>query len=53
MWLKGEWWLKGSIEDESGIAEVKLGGMGGTSIKETDCTAESWSSAGTSGYVLN
>lgn len=54
MWLNGEWWLTGSVEDESGIAEIKIGGMGGNSIKAqcTPVAAGTWAN-GTSGYRLN
>lgn len=54
MWLNGEWWLTGSVEDESGISEIKIGGMGGTSIKN-QCTQVAkgiWDND-TYGYRLN
>ena len=53
MWLKGEWWLSGSIEDESGINDIK---MKGTSIKSDCGSEETWNSGKpeeTKGYIFN
>lgn len=53
MWLKGEWWLSGSIEDESGIYDIK---MKGTSIKSNCGSEQTWNAGQpeeTKGYIFN
>lgn len=40
MWLNGEWWLVGSVEDESGISSVKVGK---TDIISTNCEEKTYS----------
>ncbi|MBP3743751.1 MAG: Ig-like domain repeat protein [Treponema sp.] len=48
MWVKGEWYLEGSVEDENGIDDLSVTGGSGSLEK----TEESWSEAGTSGYTF-
>lgn len=47
MWLNGEWWLVGSVEDENDISELKINAVDVMSSFET----KDWTS--THGYLLN
>ena len=49
MWLNGEWWLSGSVEDESGINEVTVNN---SSIKASS-KAKTWDGGNLKGYVIN
>ena len=52
MWLNGEWWLVGSVEDEGGIDELKFDG---NDIK-SQSTAKNWpndENIKTKGYLIN
>ncbi len=49
MWLKGEWWLEGSVEDESGISSIT---MTNCSDFQTTAVADDGTWTGTSGYRI-
>lgn len=59
MWLNGEWWLSGSVEDESGISVLNIremqsnGTYGDYQDIKTSSTSKTFTAAGTSGYVIN
>lgn len=57
MWLKGEWYLVGSVEDESGINAVTISKGENDENPETLTTAtgltsKTWDATKTSGYVV-
>ena len=49
MWLKGQWWLVGSVEDESGISSIS---MSGSSDFQTTAVANDGTWTGTYGYRI-
>ena len=52
MWLKGEWWLEGSVEDSKGISKLTIAG---TDVKGSSGT-KTWNEGQTSaseGYTLH
>ncbi len=50
MYLNGEWWLTGSVEDEDGVYSITIDGVDCKSTSEA-VAAGTWT--GTSGYRLN
>lgn len=57
MWLKGEWYLVGSVEDESGINAVTISKGENDENPETlttttGLTSKTWDATKTSGYVV-
>ena len=50
MWLAGKWWLTGSVEDESGIDYVKLGG---SALPSAYLQEKTKAADGYDGYKLN
>ena len=58
IWLKGIWYLEGSIEDENGIKEVSVDGtslVANSAIVDSEKISEKeggWNSGTTTGYVL-
>lgn len=59
MWLNGEWWLSGSVEDESGISVLNIremqsdGTYGDYQDIKASSTSKTFTAAATSGYVIN
>ena len=59
MWLNGEWWLRGSVEDENDITELKVklgnGEYGDNLATDNPADKKTWGSgtAETKGYILN
>ena len=61
MWLNGEWWLSGSVEDESDIKSATVTPEGGTEYNLLTGTTGSskiqktWTNSGveTKGYIIN
>ncbi len=59
MWLNGEWWLSGSVEDESGISVLNIremqsdGTYGDYQDIKSSSEATTFTVAGTSGYIIN
>lgn len=55
LYLKGKWWLRGSVSDDSGIASIE---KDSTEIRQTYCTEimgddGNGNSIGTGNYILN